>query len=713
MKYLGLVLLLAFTGFVFWGGSSSVLAESTQDGSIVGVVEEREQKDKDRTMTVDLKSDKLAFKKVTVKLTKKLNEKVRVMGKPDGCKTVKDKGKLSFVDCPPAFSFKVGLEFPVESLNDFNKLARKKLELEYSTSDGNKKQKFGVKNTPALTPQKPGDTAFIPGMVRPGFEFSITPKIAFRSGDWTVFIVDKGGKETKIDGQGLPKNEVDWGFYADNQDELDKIGRALKADYAKPNLPAKEKSVLEELVKDLEDKNRGLKGRAERQAKDNANQPQYFYVPKDALGRIRFRYTNPFGEVPVDDFSDTYLIKDNSPQSLTAPPKITNCTKRIFQGGELCVCGFFPSDFSRRRLLLDGKQLGSPMSGSTDSVIVLPENVSPGKHVITWDLDAFGKIGDPDIAFRQKPSASDRVEFLVLEVQASIDQNKLFTGQGTTLRLKIIGTEEKLPIALDNNTPEIVSVEGGTKQVIMTSGGTNNTIERNVKGTKRGNFDIKYKLDGPSCPCTPEETEKKLNEEIKDGGEKKVTGEAPVKPQPPVKESVACRRLKASCKKIEDRIPLIEKARQKALDECAKLPEFQRKGCIDTAKTIWDSILKDEKKRLKNCKSDYKLCQLIEKAGEDSTNKNPPPTGEPKNKEPIDCDKLQRTCLDLERALRAEEADLIKSLRRCDTLNPNDATKADSCRKREKEVYKSILENAKKKLAECRTRLAKCKKEDD
>ncbi len=809
MKRLGLVLLFAFIGISFWGFTKVVSAEKKQSGSIIGVVEEREQTDGDQTMAIDLKSaDKLAFRGVTIKLTKKLNDKVRVMGKPEGCKTEKDKEKLNFEDCPPAFAFKVGLEFPPDALNEFNKFTRKKLEIEYLTNSGKEKQKFDVKKTAALTPQKPEDTAFIPASLRPGYEFSITPKNGFKDGDWTLFVVDKDGKETKVDGRRLPERETDWSFYAENKDELDKIGKALKAEYDLLNTPEKEKSGLEKIFQDLLKRIIGAEGRADKQAKENVNKPRFFSLPLDASGRVKFKYKNYFGEVPVDDFSDTYLIKDKSPQNLAAPPKITECTKRIFQGGELCVCGFFPSEFSRRRLLLDGKPLGAPMSGSTDSVIVLPKNLSPGKHVITWDLDAFGKIGDPDIGFRQKPSASDRVEFLVLGVQASIDQNKLFTGQGTTLRLKIIGTEEKLPIELENKTPDIVNVEGGTKQVIMTSGGANNTLERKVRGTQRGNFDIKYKLDGPSCPCNRQE----------EGG-----GMTDVKPPPPgiglvgddkspvvgnkPKESDYCRKLRESCEKKELKVRQIRKRRQKEIDDCAKLPESERKGCLDRVKLIYDSFLAEAEKEFEDCKSLYKLCLYVENAPQpESTEENilrekkkreclrikalcdelikqknhlrtelsekksecakkaknkserdacyaelndyfrpkikqilekledcrkrfsdcekfalgdnfrntsgneNPRSNESKDEKPKNCDELKRECLLLERKLRNQENDLIRSLRECDTNNPNDIAKADACRKKEKEFYQPGIDKLKKQIADCKARLAKCNK---
>src|SRR6185503_7424342 len=109
-------------------------------------------------------------------------------------------------------------------------------------------------------------------------------------------------------------------------------------------------------------------------------------------------------------------------------------------------------------------------------------------HVIEWNMEGFKPPNYTELGSRKPPSNLEQVEFVLLEVQGNIDQNALFTGQGTTLRLKIVGSEEKLQLQLNNTTPDVIDLEGGVSQVVTTSGGANNTVEKKVKGIKRGKF---------------------------------------------------------------------------------------------------------------------------------------------------------------------------------------------------------------------------------
>lgn len=174
------------------------------------------------------------------------------------------------------------------------------------------------------------------------------------------------------------------------------------------------------------------------------------------------------------------------------------------------MCGYFPNSFSRSQLLLDGQRLNVPVAGSTDMVMFTPQNLVPGKHVISWNIPAFDSILNPDPK-RARPSPSERIEFEVLAVQASIDQNKLLSGDETDLRMRIIGTADKLQIELENTTPDVIDLAGGAKQIAETEGGKNNVLKRKVKAKKTGMleapFNINYRLALPPCPCKPEEIE--------------------------------------------------------------------------------------------------------------------------------------------------------------------------------------------------------------
>jgi hypothetical protein len=231
----------------------------------------------------------------------------------------------------------------------------------------------------------------------------------------------------------------------------------------------------------------------------------------DKNAKVSFQFLNDLGETIVTGEANTKLLPPLTYGPVSPPPHLFNCTPKILQGRTVCVCGFFPTVFSQSQLLVDGKPLGRPLSGATDMVVFQPENLAPGKHVISWNVAGFDRFANPEPR-RMKPAATEQIEFVVLLVQGSIDQNKLLSGQRTDMHLRIIGTDEKLPIELENTTPNVIELEGGIKQVVNTSGGSDNNLKRGVKAQKTGmptaNFNINYRLTLTPCPCNPGETEK-------------------------------------------------------------------------------------------------------------------------------------------------------------------------------------------------------------
>jgi hypothetical protein len=70
------------------------------------------------------------------------------------------------------------------------------------------------------------------------------------------------------------------------------------------------------------------------------------------------------------------------------------------------------------------------------------------------------------------------------------------------MRLKILGTDQPLPLKITNKTPTVINVAGGVVQMVNTSGGANNYVERSVQGIHRGNFNIEYSLNYDQCGST-------------------------------------------------------------------------------------------------------------------------------------------------------------------------------------------------------------------
>ena len=114
-------------------------------------------------------------------------------------------------------------------------------------------------------------------------------------------------------------------------------------------------------------------------------------------------------------------------------------------------------------------------------MVGIPADATAGEHTIsTADGSSSVKVG-------------------VLTVEASLDQNSLWRGESTTLRLRVIGTDKQFPLSLLNRSPSIVVLDGGVSQRLMTAGGLDNAINRGVRGIQRGNFSIEYTVNEPGC----------------------------------------------------------------------------------------------------------------------------------------------------------------------------------------------------------------------
>ena len=175
-------------------------------------------------------------------------------------------------------------------------------------------------------------------------------------------------------------------------------------------------------------------------------------------------YTARYGDLKVDYRWETEY------------PRITGVTPMVIVGNLICVCGYFPDEKSRNGILLDGKELGPPISASDNTLIFrLPEGTEPGVHTVS---------GSPTAGY----GPDDNRDFEVIRVRGTIDRDKLMRGESTPLRMVVEGTEKVLNISLENETPEIITLEGGNKQVIATSGGANNGFEKNGPGPHTRRF---------------------------------------------------------------------------------------------------------------------------------------------------------------------------------------------------------------------------------
>jgi chromosome segregation ATPase len=215
---------------------------------------------------------------------------------------------------------------------------------------------------------------------------------------------------------------------------------------------------------------------------------------------VSVSYQDPFGHTRVDvpEVPDCRF----GPPTTGPPerPRITGGTTHAFLGGTICLCGSFPEE-CRDGLSLGDIPLGPPIT-ATDGYLMfrVPEAAYPAEHEMT---------GSPSVGF----SRDDRTSITLLQVLGSIDQDRLLRGESTQLRLAVVGTHEVLTLELENLTPGIVSLAGGELQLVEVTGSgpggpggqapPPDWSEVLVNAVSPGDFDIRYTLTIPPCPCVP------------------------------------------------------------------------------------------------------------------------------------------------------------------------------------------------------------------
>jgi hypothetical protein len=193
--------------------------------------------------------------------------------------------------------------------------------------------------------------------------------------------------------------------------------------------------------------------------------------------RLGFSYDDEWGDTIVDAEASRTRIQ---PPGAACPANISGGAPMVFADQTLCLSGCFPQPSGP--FTLNGMQMLHAYAGSPTSVqIHMPGDLMAGPGSI--------EMGGAPTPFR----------FRILAVLGSIDQNLLWKGESTTMRLEILGTPEPLPIEIVNWAPGVIDLEGGVRQVVSSSGGSSNALQRGVRGIQKGNFTISYRLQREPC----------------------------------------------------------------------------------------------------------------------------------------------------------------------------------------------------------------------
>ncbi len=188
--------------------------------------------------------------------------------------------------------------------------------------------------------------------------------------------------------------------------------------------------------------------------------------------------------VDVAQVPDVEVVEGTpTPPGEDPRPRMDTASPYAVGGDQVCVCGSFqPTD------------IVAPFTigGQPVQAVSMSRNIAwlqtPADRVGPSPVQAQGFAGE---------AATD-----LLRVRAELDQEHLFSGQSTPLRIIVEGTERAIALRMTNGTPQIIELEGGNQQNTETSGGALNTVTRQVRGLVRGSFQLGWEVRPPSCPCT-------------------------------------------------------------------------------------------------------------------------------------------------------------------------------------------------------------------
>ncbi len=267
-----------------------------------------------------------------------------------------------------------------------------------------------------------------------------------------------------------------------DQEDLDVVSAAIANEhqlvlYVPPNF-----GVMGSLASTV-NTNKGKSGEKEGENKSFSANP-----PEPVMVRVTYR--NRFGQILVDGEAEVRPVPVLSEGDV---PVILYGTEMAFAGRQACVCGFFPNPSHWSGLMLDGEPVRVTSATSSAVSFELPSGALSGAHQVT---------GNPTAGF----SKEDLWRIIALELSGSLDQEELFSGGSTIMRLEITGTDEPLALRLRNTTPSVITLDGGDDQVATSSGSQPNTVTRTVGAKGRGSFNIEWSLDTEPCPCEAQRT---------------------------------------------------------------------------------------------------------------------------------------------------------------------------------------------------------------
>jgi hypothetical protein len=155
-------------------------------------------------------------------------------------------------------------------------------------------------------------------------------------------------------------------------------------------------------------------------------------------------------------------------------PRIASALDRF----EVTGSGFC-GDADKNEVTIAG-QSALVLASSPDSLVILPPLDPP--------------VGPSEVSVACGKQEPARFNLLLVTLKLSADTSPLQPGQKRTLRVSVVGTQEKLQLEARNLAPDIADLAGGDPVKTFSSGDAENIAEFQVIGKKRGKFLISIRL---------------------------------------------------------------------------------------------------------------------------------------------------------------------------------------------------------------------------
>ncbi len=221
--------------------------------------------------------------------------------------------------------------------------------------------------------------------------------------------------------------------------------------------------------------------------------PEGRRVTTDSTGRARFVVTSAPGQFTVQTSVGSPAIGKvtETAEVVSDPPASSieiNISKvQLFAelGGRITVWGDgFRGDADMNKVFIGGRPALVLAASPVSLVAISPPGVGPG--IVAMLIQVAGKTSAP---------ASSTIVSLSVEPQAI----PIVEGKKNHLILSVRGTDQRLMLSVENQTPDAIELTGGNVQRVRSSGGARNHAVIEMRALRPKDFSVAVKLaaEGP------------------------------------------------------------------------------------------------------------------------------------------------------------------------------------------------------------------------